>query len=206
LEGVRYAWEFVPIRMLLPLLALVSFMVSPYVTLMPVMASEVLHGGAHTLGFLVGAAGLGALCGTSWLATRRSVRGLDRIIAVGAASAGPGLALVSFSRALWLSLPLMVCVGFGIIVTAASINTILQTVVDDDKRGRVMSFYTMSFLGVAPLGALTAGSLASRIGAPHTLLAGGICCLLGAFAFSRLRSRFRREIRPVYRRLGIAAD
>jgi MFS family permease len=100
----------------------------------------------------------------------------------------------------------MVCVGFGIIVTAASINTILQTVVDDDKRGRVMSFYTMSFLGVAPLGALTAGSLAGRIGAPHTLLMGGICCLLGAAVFSRLLSRFRREIRPVYLRLGIAAD
>ncbi len=100
----------------------------------------------------------------------------------------------------------MVGVGFGIIVTAASINTIVQTIVDDDKRGRVMSLYTMSFLGVAPLGALTAGALAARIGAPHTLLVGGICCVLGALAFSRLLARFRREIRPVYRRLGIGAE
>jgi MFS family permease len=206
LEGVRYAWNFVPIRMLLPMLALVSFMASPYVTLMPVVAREVLGGGTHTLGFLVGAAGLGALGGTSWLAARRTVHGLGRVIAIAAATAGLGLTLVSFSRVLWISLPLMVCVGFGIIVTAASINTVVQTIVDDDKRGRVMSFYTMSFLGVSPLGALSAGALASHIGAPYTLLAGGICCLTGAFVFWRLLPRFRRAIRPVYQRLGIAPD
>jgi MFS family permease len=205
-EGVLYAWSSVPIRMLLPMVALVSFTASPYVTLMPVVAKEVLGGGAHTLGFLVGAAGLGALGGTSWLATRRTVRGLGRVIASAAGTAGLGLTLVSFSHALWVSLPLMVCVGFGIIVTAASTNTILQTIVEDDKRGRVMSFYTMSFLGVAPLGALAAGALASRVGAPYTLLAGGICCLAGAVVFQHLLPRFGREIRPLYQRLGIATE
>jgi MFS family permease len=205
-EGVRYAWSFVPIRMLLPMVALVSFTASPYVTLMPVVAKEVLGGGAHTLGFMVGAAGLGALAGTTWLATRGTVRGLGTVIAIAAAIAGIGLAFVSFSHALWLSLPAMICVGFGIIVTAASVNTIVQTIVDDDKRGRVMSFYTMSFLGIAPLGALTAGALASYIGAPNTLLAGGICCLAGAVRFWRLLPVFRREIKPVYRRLGIVQE
>jgi predicted MFS family arabinose efflux permease len=179
--------------MLLPMVALVSFTASPYVTLMPVMAREVLGGGAHTLGFLVGAAGLGALAGTSWLAMRASARGLTRIIPVATATAGVGLILVSLSRVAWLSLPLMVCVGFGIIVTAASVNTLLQTIVDDDKRGRVMSFYTMAFLGVAPLGALAAGTLASRIGAPETLMTGGVCCVLGAILFWG-RSRSRKPI------------
>ena len=202
-EGVHYAWNFVPIRMLLPMVALVSFMASPYVTLMPVIAKEVLGGGAHTLGFLVGAAGLGALAGTSWLAMHSSVRGLDRVIPRAAATAGVGLVLVSFSTLLWLSLLFMICVGFGIIVTAASVNTVLQTVVDDDKRGRVVSFYTMAFLGVAPLGALTAGALAGRIGVQHTLLTGGICCIGGALVFWRQLPRFRHAIGATYRRLGI---
>jgi len=202
-EGVRYAWNFVPIRMLLPMVALVSFTASPYVTLMPVVAKEVLGGGAHTLGFLVGAAGLGALAGTSWLAMRSSVRGLERVIPCAAAAAGVGLVLVSFSTRLSLSLLFMICVGFGIIVTAASVNTMLQMVVDDDKRGRVVSFYAMAFLGVAPLGALTAGALADRIGAQHTLLAGGVCCIGGALVFWRHLTRFRHAIGAAYRRLGV---
>jgi len=202
-DGLRYAWNSVPIRMLLPMVALVSFAASPYVTLMPVFAKEVLGGGAHTLGFLVGAAGLGALAGTSWLAMRSSVRGLERLIPRAAAAAGVGLVLVSFSTRLSLSLLFMICVGFGIIVTAASVNTMLQMVVDDDKRGRVVSFYAMAFLGVAPLGALTAGALAGRIGAQHTLLAGGVCCIGGAFVFWRHLTRFRHAIGAAYRRLGV---
>jgi len=184
-EGLRYARASVPIRTLLPLLALMSFMASPYVSVMPVMVREVLGGGPHTLGFLVGAAGLGALLGTSWLATRASATGLPRTIAWSAGTAGVALALFSQSTQLWLSLPLMLAVGFGIIVTAASINTIMQTVVEDDKRGRVMSFYTMAFLGVTPLGALWAGTLASAIGAPATLLIGGCTCVLAAAVYAR---------------------
>lgn len=205
-EGVRYAFHIVPIRILLPMLALVSFTASPYVTLMPVIAREVLGGGAHTLGFLVGAAGFGALCGTTWLATRKTVHGLGRIIPIAVGVAGLGLVCVSFSRVLWLSLPLMVCVGFGIIVTAASTNTLLQTIVDDDKRGRVMSFYTMAFIGMAPLGALSAGALASRIGAPQTLLVGGVCCLIGAIVFVYRLPQFRLALKPIYERLGIASE
>ncbi len=188
-EGIGYALASRPIRTLLPLLALMSFMASPYVSLMPVMARQVLGGGAGTVGFLVGAAGLGALLGTSWLASRGTASGLPRVIAFSSATAGTALLLFSFSRSLWLSLPLMTCVGFGIIVTAASINTILQTIVEDDKRGRVMSFYTMAFLGVAPLGALWAGTLAGWIGAPATLGIGGCCCLLGALLYSRVAAR-----------------
>ncbi len=184
-EGLRYARRSRPIRTLLPLLALMSFMASPYVSVMPVMVREVLGGGPHTLGFLVGAAGLGALLGTSWLATRASATALPRTIAWSAGTAGVALALFSQSTQFWLSLPLMLAVGFGIIVTAASINTIMQTVVDDDKRGRVMSFYTMAFLGVAPLGALWAGAWASRIGAPMTLLIGGCACIAGALLYAR---------------------
>jgi MFS family permease len=193
-EALRYARSAAPIRTLLPLLALMSFMASPYVSLMPVIAREVLHGGAHTLGFLVGAAGLGALMGTSWLAWRGTASGLPKVIGISAAIAGGALMLVSRSSALWISLPLMLCVGFGIIVTAASINTILQTIVPDDKRGRVMSFYTMSFLGVAPIGALWAGTLASRIGAPDTLLVSGCCCVLGALGYRRFVGRLERSL------------
>lgn len=186
-EAFAYARHSPPIRTLLPLLALMSFMASPYVSVMPVMVREVLGGGPHTLGFLVGAAGLGALLGTSWLATRASAAALPRAIGWSAATAGIALALFSQSTHVWLSLPLMLALGFGIIVTAASINTILQTVVDDDMRGRVMSFYTMAFLGVAPLGALWAGTLASRIGAPATLLLGGCTCVAGALLYARRR-------------------
>ncbi len=206
LEGLRYAWSSLPIRMLLPLVALVSLTASPYVTLMPVIVRQVLGGGPQTLGFLVGAAGFGALTGTVWLATRRTVRGLGALMPCAAAAAGAALILVSFSKLLWISLPLMTVVGFGIIVTAASANTILQTIVDEDKRGRVMSLYTMAFLGISPIGALTAGSLATHIGAPHTLLVGGILCVLGSLLFMRLLPLFRGGLRPVYERLGIATE
>ena len=194
-EALRYVRATPAIRTLLPLLSLMSFMASPYASLMPVMARDVLHGGAHTLGFMMGAAGLGALCGTSWLAWRGSASGLPRIIAITPIVAGIALILVSRSTVQWLSLPLMLCVGFGIIVTAASINTMLQTIVPDDKRGRVMSFYTMAFLGVAPIGSLWAGTLASRIGAPNTLLVSGCCCVLGALVYRRYAKQVEGSLR-----------
>ncbi|HET8608102.1 MAG TPA: MFS transporter [Burkholderiales bacterium] len=205
-EGVAYCWNVVPIRMLLPLLALVSFMASPYATLMPIFAKEVFQGGAKTMGFLIGAAGFGALVGMIWLAARKSVRGLSRMIVCTSALAGISLMVFSYSRLLWLALPAMALAGFGIVVTAMSVSMILQTIVDDDKRGRVMSFFTIAFLGMTPLGSLAAGALASAIGAPHTLAIGGACCVAGAWVLRHKLPQFRIHLRPIYVRLGIIAD
>ena len=162
-----------PIRSILLLLALVSLVGMPYTVLMPVFASKILHGGPHTLGFLMAATGVGALLGAVFLANRRSVLGLGRVIPMMSALFGAGLIGFSLSRSLWLSLLLLVVTGLGFMVQMAASNTLLQTLVDDDKRGRVMSFYTMSIMGITPFGSLLAGGLASRIGAPHTLLFGG---------------------------------
>jgi MFS family permease len=178
----------------------------PYIVLMPVFAKDILHGGPHALGFLMGASGLGALVGAFYLATRKTVLGLGRLIAVAASIFGLGLIAFSFSRLLWLSLPLMLLTGFGQMVQMASSNTILQTIVDDDKRGRIMSFYTMAFIGMAPFGSLFAGSLASSIGAPHTLLIGGITCVMGSTFFAYRLTALRKIVRPIYVRMGIIPE
>jgi MFS family permease len=159
-EGVTYAFGFVPIRTILLLLALVSFMGMPYMVLMPIFAADVLDGGAHTLGFLTTAAGLGALIGALYLASRTSVRGLGRIIVLATFLFGAGLIGFAFSRLLLVSLLMLVLSGLGMMVQMAASNTILQTIVEEDKRGRVMSFYSMAFLGMAPFGSLFAGLLA----------------------------------------------
>ena len=173
-EGWQYVSHFAPIRSILLLLGLVSLVGMPYTVLMPIFAGSVLHGGAHTLGFLMGASGVGALMGALALATRRSVVGLGRVVTI--TSAGFGLGLVAFSNSRWLplSLVLMMVTGFCMMTQMASSNTILQTIVDDDKRGRVMSFYAMAFLGAAPLGSLLAGGLTSRLGAAHVARASGV--------------------------------
>jgi MFS family permease len=202
-EGLRYVVASAPIRSVLLLLALVSLMGMPYSVLMPVFASSILHGGPHTLGFLMAASGLGALCGALYLASRSSVLGLGRIISLSAAAFGVGLVLFSHSGWLWVSLPLMFVTGMGMMVQMAASNTVLQTIVDEDKRGRVMSFYAMAFVGTAPFGSLLAGSVADRIGAPDTLLFGGACCIAGALAFTRALPRLRELVAPIYRRLGI---
>jgi MFS family permease len=205
-EGWRYAFGFRPIRSIILLLALVSLVGVPYSVLMPIFAATVFHGGPHTLGFLMGASGCGALVGALWLATRRSVIGLGRIIIIACASFGTGLIAFSFTTVLWVAVPCLVVAGFGFIVQMASSNTIIQTIVDEDKRGRVMSFYMMAFLGTAPFGSLIAGSLSSRIGAGHTLLVGGMCCLLGAVWFTRNLPTIRKAVRPIYVRLGILPE
>lgn len=188
-EAASYAWQTRPIRVFLLLVALLSFTASPYVVLMPMFARDVFRGGAHTLGFLVGCAGFGAVIGTAFLAARPNVLGLSRLMAITAAIAGVALVLVGVSKIYWLSLVFMTCLGFGIIVTAASVNMMLQTIVEEDKRGRVISFYAMAFLGMAPFGGLAAGALASHVGAPATAMIGGGCCLLGvAFLSRRLSS------------------
>lgn len=204
--GLRYALGSPPIRSLLALVALVSLTSMPYTVLMPVFADRVLDGGPGTLGALMGAAGVGALGGALWLAARPSVLGLGRVIAFAASTFGVALMLFSLSRTLWLSLPLVTLVGAGMMIQLASSNTILQTIVDEDKRGRVMSLYTMALFGMVPFGSLLAGLLASSIGATATLLVGGAVTLLGGLAFLRKLPELRRVVRPIYARKGILSD
>jgi len=184
-EGAAYAFGFRPIRNILLLLALISLVGMPYTILMPVFAKDILGGGPHTLGFLMAGVGFGALSGAIFLAPRKSAEGLERIIPIASVIFGIGLITFSLSRTFLASLILIAVSGFGMMVQNASCNTLIQTIVDDDKRGRVMSFYSMAFMGTAPFGSLIAGSLASRIGAPNTLILGGIACILGAIAFTR---------------------
>jgi MFS family permease len=205
-EGFAYAFGSAPIRSILLLLSLVSLVGMPYTVLMPVIAKEVLHGGSRTYGFLMAAAGVGALAGAGYLASRRSVRGLVRTIALAGSVFGAGLICFSFSRILWLSLGLMVLTGFGMMVQMASSNTVIQTIVDDDKRGRVMSFYAMTFAGMAPFGSLLAGWMAQRIGAPLTLAIGGACCIAGGVAFASRLPMLRRIVRPIYVSKGIIPE
>ena len=205
-DGFRYAIGFAPIRALLALLALVSLMGMPYTVLMPIVASRVLHGGAHTLGFLMAASGLGALCGALYLASRRTVLGLGRLIPIAVIALGVGLIGLSQSHLLWLSLALMPVIGAGMMVQMASSNTVLQTIVDEEKRGRVMSFYAMAFVGMTPFGSLFAGALAQRFGAPVALLIGGVVCIAGAGAFFAQLPALRRVVRPIYVKLGIIPE
>ena len=206
LEGFNYAFGFRPVRSIILLLALVSLVGVPYSVLMPIFAASVFHGGPHALGFLMGASGCGALLGALWLAGRKSVIGLGRIIPIATALFGGGLIAFSFAPQLWWAIPCLVVAGFGFMVQMAASNTVIQTIVDDEKRGRVMSFYMMAFLGTAPFGSLMAGSLSSRIGAPHTLLLGGICCAVGAAWFARELPPIRVAVRPIYVKLGIVRE
>jgi MFS family permease len=202
-EGFRYAWDAEPIRAILLLLSLVSLVGMPYTVLMPVFARDVLHGGPDAFGYLMGGAGVGALAGALYLASRNSVLGLGRLVPLAAALFGGGLMAFSASALLPLSLLLITFTGFGQLVLMASGNTLLQTIVDEDKRGRVMSFYTMAFFGTAPLGSLLAGALAERIGANTTLFLGGVVCLAAAAVFTRALPRLRAQVRPIYVRQGI---
>jgi MFS family permease len=202
-EGFRYAFGFRPIRSIILLLAVVSLVGVPYSVLMPVFATTSFHGGPHTLGILMTSSGCGALLGALWLAGRRSVVGLGRVIAIASALFGVGLIAFSFTRVLLVAIPCLVVAGFGFMVQMASSNTVIQTIVDDEKRGRVMSFYMMAFLGTAPFGSLIAGWLSSRIGAAHTLLFGGACCIVAALWFASALPAIRSAVRPIYIRLGI---
>ena len=184
-EGVKYAWGYLPIRYILMLLSLISLVGMPYTVLMPIFAKNILHGGPHTLGFLMSATGVGALCGAVYLAQRKRVHGLMTVVAISAATFGAGLILFSFSHVLWLSLAMMLITGFGMMVHMASCNTMLQTISDPDKRGRIMSFFTMAFRVVIPFGILMAGGMAASMGAPYTLALGGAGCVLGALYYAR---------------------
>mgnify|MGYP003586607517 CR=1 FL=1 len=196
-EGFRYAFGSLPIRSLLLLLALVSLTGASYAQLLPIFAQQILHGDARTQGFLVSAVGVGALAGALFLAGRRSAHGLGRLVARAPALFGVGLVALGLSRWLWLTLAVMPVIGFGLMVQMASTNTIIQTIVDDDKRGRVMGFYSMSFMGMMPLGSLLAGVLAHFIGAPQVVLLGGACCIAGSVAFTRRLPALHALARPI---------
>lgn len=204
-EGFSYAFGFPPIRAILLLLALFSLMGMPYTILMPIFATKILHGGPQTLGFLMAASGVGALIGAIYLSSRQSVLGLGKVIAFSPAILGIGLIIFSLSRVLWLSLLIMLLIGFGAILQIASSNTVLQTIIEDDKRGRIMSLWAMAFIGIVPIGNLCAGVLASRIGAPNTLIIGGSFCILGSLLFAKQLPTLRRLVQPIYTKAGILA-
>jgi MFS family permease len=202
-EGWTYVSTFRPVRSILLLFALLSLMGWPYAVLLPIFASQVLHGGPHTLGFLTGASGVGALASAVSLALRKSVRGLTGMIQIAAAMFGCGLVLFGLSHWLWVSMALMLVVGFGMMQGLAASNTVIQTLVPEDKRSRVMSYYTMAFVGMAPFGSLLAGGLAHWFGAPHTVMLTGAACVLGAVWFTFELPAVREVMRPIYREMGI---
>jgi MFS family permease len=193
--GARYAWHNWPIRRLLFLLACVSFMATPYTVLMPVYVDRVLHGGPHTMGYMLSAAGVGAVIGTAYLAVRTQLKGIVTIIAASAIAAGAALAVFAISPSIYLSAAMMAVVGFGVIVTGAGVNTLIQVIVADAMRGRVMSFYTMSFMGVAPLGSISIGAIAEAAGVQVALGLGGVACAAAGLQFMHGRDRVRAALR-----------
>ncbi len=205
LEGFRFVLDAAPIRAILLLLGLVSLVGMPYSVLMPVFASQILHGGARELGILMGATGVGALLGALSLATRVGVRGLGRVIAICAGGFGVSLILFSFSRIFWLSVILLVPVGFTMMVQMASSNTMVQSMVPDQLRGRVIAVYSMMFMGMAPFGAFFAGAIAHRIGAPWTVAIGGVACIAGAIAFGTTCRNSRVQAREMILAQGMTA-
>jgi MFS family permease len=202
-EGWDFVRGFTPIRTILLLFALLSLMGWPFTVLMPIFAAQVLHGGPHTLGFLMAALGVGSLTSAISLVLRRSVRGLLKMIPIAAAAFGIGLILFGLSHTLWLSMLLMLLVGYGMMQGLTASNTIIQTIVPEDKRGRVMSYYTVAFVGMAPFGSLMAGTLAHWIGAPWTVVFSGAACILGGGWFALEIPRIRPIMRPIYEQLGI---
>jgi MFS family permease len=205
-EGMRYAFGFPPIRTILLLVFTASLFGVPFLVLMPVFAADVMHGGPSTLGLLMGAVGVGALAGALTLAARRSVVGLGSMITIAIGVFGTGLLLFSATTSVLLALPGLFAAGFGMMALMASSNTILQTIVEDDKRGRVLSFYAMSFMGAVPVGSLLAGALAARIGAPATVRIGACVCLLSGLLYARVLPSMRAHVRPLYMRLGLLPD
>jgi MFS family permease len=216
-EGWSYVAGFLPIRTILALFAVISLMGMPFVVLMPIFAAQVLHGGPHTLGFLMGAMGVGALISALSLAARKSVRGLIRMIPFAAAVFGVGLIGFGLSHVFWLSMLMVLIAGMGMMQGMAASNTIIQTLTDEDKRGRVMSYYTMAFVGMAPFGSLLAGAMAHAIppmplwfvrgtplaGAQWTVIFNGVAIVLGAAWFVTQLPALRRVVRPIYQEMGI---
>lgn len=202
-DGILYAFGFPPIRALILIVALLSLFGMPFSVMMPVFARDILHGGPNTLGYLMGASGIGALAGALFLAQRKSVVGLGNIIVMAMLLMGVALMAFSFSTVLVISLACMLFSGFGMIVSMASCNTLLQTIVEDDKRGRVMSLYSMAFMGMAPFGSVLAGAVAEQIGVTYTLLGCGFLCAISIIPFAVNLPKLRKMVQPIYRKLGI---
>ncbi|MBK9677109.1 MAG: MFS transporter [Betaproteobacteria bacterium] len=205
-EGARYAFGFAPIRSVLLVIAAAAWTISPYSSLMPIYAKDIYGGGPQTLGWLLSAAGAGALASTFYLAGRDTIVGLGRVIALATVAAGLALAAFAFLRVFAVGVLLMTLVGGGVILAASSTNTVLQTIVEDRLRGRVLGFFTMAFLGVAPLGNLAAGALARQFGAPATFAFNGlVCAAAGLWFWSRLPT-LTAAMQPTYKRLGLVSD
>lgn len=202
-EGFHYAFGFPPMRAILYLVALTSLVGMPYLILVPIFAAQIFHGGATILGLMMAATGSGALVAAVYLSSRRSVLGLGKLIAIAPALLGVALMTFAMSRILWLSLLAMFLLGLSLMLQRTSSNTLLQTIVEEDKRGRVMSFFLMAFTGMATFGNLLAGGLAQQIGAPHTLFIGGVLSVIGSLIFIRQLPTFRSQIRPIYYQIGI---
>lgn len=205
-DGFAYAYRFEPIRDLLIVLAFVSLVGIPYVVLFPVFARDVLGGDASTLGLLTSCAGLGALVGALTLASRSTVRGLGRVVAYSTLAFGASLVGFALSTDLLLSCVLIVITGFAIMLTTASINTVLQTLVQEELRGRIMSLYTMAFVGMTPIGGLVGGAIASRVGAPVAVVLGGAGCLVLGIWFVRRLAPLREIVLPMYEEMGIIPE
>lgn len=205
-EGFAYAFGFPPIKSIILLLGLVSLMGASYQVLMPVYAKDILHGDSHTFGFLMGAAGAGALLGAVYLASRESVMKLGRLIPAATALLSVGLVALAFNSSFLVSMFLMFFTGLGMMAQAAASNTIIQTITDDDKRGRVMSLYTMALMGAAPFGSLLAGWMAKLLGTPWTIFIGGAVCLIGALVFYKRLPTLKKIVQPVYVRMGIIPE
>jgi MFS family permease len=183
-QGYRYVMNTMPVRDLLLMVGLLSFAGQPFSTLMPIFAEDILHGGARGLGLLMASAGVGSLAGALTLASRSTIRGLGRIVAASGLIFGIGLTIFALSRLFWLSAAVLLVVGMSMITQAASTNTLIQSMVPNAMRGRVMAIYAMMFMGMMPLGALVEGWIAERIGAPYTVMGGGLVCVAGAIVFN----------------------
>ena len=205
-EGLVYAFGFRPIRDMIATVSLISLVAMSFPVILPIFAGSVLRGDSHTYGFLVAATGAGAIAGVAFLAMRKSVLGLGRVISASLVLFGATLAAFSFSRSVALSTGILVLTGFAMITTMASCNTMVQTLVDEDKRGRVMSFYIMAVMGTAPLGSLLAGTVSSAIGAPSTVLYGGILCVMGGIVFALRLPSLSMIVRPIYHKMGIIPE
>ena len=206
LEQLREGWDYVrtfsPIRIILTHFALISLVGHPYAVLLPIFAKHIFHGDATTQGWLMAATGVGALISGLSLAARKSAVNLLQMLPIASATLGGALILFGMSHVLWLSIPLMVFVGFGLMQTAAASNTIIQSLVPDNKRARVMSYYTMAFFGCAPFGSLMAGCLAQQVGAPLTVTITGACCLAGSLWLLLQLPRIKSITQPIYEKMG----
>jgi MFS family permease len=205
-EGFKYSFGFAPIREILILLGVISLISIPFTVIMPVFARDILKGGSDTLGFLMAATGVGALIAGIYLASRKSVIGLGNVVAISAAIFGVALIIFSFSKNLWFSLAALLFVGFGMIVNISSINTILQTITDDNMRGRVMSYLTMAIIGIAPFGSLIDGAMTDKIGAPNTVMIGGVVSIICSIVFFTRLPMLKKLVRPVYVKKGIIIE